>query len=1141
MYAFAYPGAYPGLFGGVLTPSAYDYPGFGYGASKDSKDSKSKESKEPAESSKVKVKTEKGAKNKGEKGEKGDKAKAKVSKDKLKSKAEKKPKAEKAEKVPKVQGPRDTLDWPKGVAVSGCKDKTVKKIVRGDFKFAGENHARPYYKRDEKYNDLDVMLYYWDDRDGSDFSGWWFGPKVGGDQVWAYHPGRDTTPPESGWKVPYDGPVDDSFKLTRKKEKKEKKDKESEAMPYPGMYYGMQGMQPAFMDPHAAERQMQEYARLQQEQAKRRLEEEFHRQKREEALRREAERKRKEEARKKQEEIRKKREEEQKKQKELAEQRIKEGKAVFLLRKAIQKLTAATPESMEIVQKELEETMKLHLEEAGSQKDYMKGEADKYLEQTKKRIELLNEAKRKAQEKKEADEKRRQELEARAKELLAELSGLLDMAEKGVEQLKETATPLETSDEQTLPEVEACSEAVEAAGSSCKTLIKTCMDFLVSHGPEMKEPPSVGVAVSGPSELKQLMARCLTRINECTKLSDGVLFAVRAVKDAAARRVEATKKTMELEELFSKYDVDRDQLLSEKEVQSFAKDLGVEISPEVMKQIWKSTVEHGQEGVSFTRFPLLKSKLGAEKELRRDRYRKVLREARDKVRANLRAQLDTKVGLMGHEIRKAEEAVRKVEHSLPPLAEQERSAMTDAELTSKSSSCRSMVEDARLVASSVQKKIDELPNGFAEKDQEDVKDLLVPDFRVLAKQMGRLDLRLQRVENLCHRFKSEVEKREKSQLFGARLFAVKVARLYAARRGRSIRQLFREMDANGDGTMDSQEFSLFFLSVDREILEEASAKEQLVGDAAESPAAATAKAKARPRSVVTAVDFTEDLLSRLFKSVAESGMMSEDIFCQMMRSYCKVVKDTVMTKELKVSGDNAVRQLKTDEVVEVLEGPMEEEEMKVPRIKARCLADDAQGWLTVRGNDGIAHLQDWHALFRIIRDVPLTANFERPADKVLEGPDDSTAAAAVAPKAEAAEATETLEADAADAVAVEGVEVTDGDGGDGDGGTEGDGADGDGDDLFDPESPEGPGDFEPQSEMAHYQLLQHVDSPEHEDPDEGFRRLRAGELVEVLEWPASHMESGLTRMKVVALSDKANGWITQTNADGVHFAEPHEG
>lgn len=49
---------------------------------------------------------------------------------------------------------------------------------------------------------FEVMLYYWDDRDGSDFSGWWFGPKVGGDQVWAYQPGKDKTPPETGWKAP---------------------------------------------------------------------------------------------------------------------------------------------------------------------------------------------------------------------------------------------------------------------------------------------------------------------------------------------------------------------------------------------------------------------------------------------------------------------------------------------------------------------------------------------------------------------------------------------------------------------------------------------------------------------------------------------------------------------------------------------------------------------------------------------------------------------------------------------------------------------------------------------------------------------------------------------------------------------------
>ena len=117
---------------------------------------------------------------KGTKAKAGDKA-AKVTKDKLKTKAEKaekkpKEKAEKAEKAektkkppkaPKVPVPGDSLDWPKGltpskwlgqvvtwytvavlplispgVAVTGCKDKTVKKIVRGDFKFTGENHGR---------------------------------------------------------------------------------------------------------------------------------------------------------------------------------------------------------------------------------------------------------------------------------------------------------------------------------------------------------------------------------------------------------------------------------------------------------------------------------------------------------------------------------------------------------------------------------------------------------------------------------------------------------------------------------------------------------------------------------------------------------------------------------------------------------------------------------------------------------------------------------------------------------------------------------------------------------------------------------------------------------------------------------------
>ena len=49
------------------------------------------------------------------------------------------------------------------------------------------------YKKNEPVANnptLDVLIYFWDERDGANFCGWWFGPKVGGDQVWAYNSER---------------------------------------------------------------------------------------------------------------------------------------------------------------------------------------------------------------------------------------------------------------------------------------------------------------------------------------------------------------------------------------------------------------------------------------------------------------------------------------------------------------------------------------------------------------------------------------------------------------------------------------------------------------------------------------------------------------------------------------------------------------------------------------------------------------------------------------------------------------------------------------------------------------------------------------------------------------------------------------
>jgi len=88
-------------------------------------------------------------------------------------------------------------------------DELVVRTVVGTYVDKGESHGKRWYEKKEKipdYDDLKVFLYFWDERDGKDFSGWWFGDKIGGTQVFARSVGASssTKPPRVGWKLPWD-------------------------------------------------------------------------------------------------------------------------------------------------------------------------------------------------------------------------------------------------------------------------------------------------------------------------------------------------------------------------------------------------------------------------------------------------------------------------------------------------------------------------------------------------------------------------------------------------------------------------------------------------------------------------------------------------------------------------------------------------------------------------------------------------------------------------------------------------------------------------------------------------------------------------------------------------------------------------
>jgi len=79
----------------------------------------------------------------------------------------------------------------------------------GDYVERGENHERRYYQKMQfipGHEDIKVFLYYWDDRDGAEFCGWWFGNELGGSQVWARSNSHGDLPPRTGWKIPWDAP-----------------------------------------------------------------------------------------------------------------------------------------------------------------------------------------------------------------------------------------------------------------------------------------------------------------------------------------------------------------------------------------------------------------------------------------------------------------------------------------------------------------------------------------------------------------------------------------------------------------------------------------------------------------------------------------------------------------------------------------------------------------------------------------------------------------------------------------------------------------------------------------------------------------------------------------------------------------------
>eukprot|EP00928_Gymnodinium_smaydae_P091649 TRINITY_DN75384_c0_g1_i1.p1 TRINITY_DN75384_c0_g1~~TRINITY_DN75384_c0_g1_i1.p1 ORF type:complete len:438 (-),score=124.53 TRINITY_DN75384_c0_g1_i1:224-1537(-) len=416
--------------------------------------------------------------------------------------------------------------------VSGCRDTMISELINGTYTPAGANHKMPIYKKDVKVRGHDILLYYWDDRDGEEECGWWFAPSVGGDQVWAHHPGVSSSavPPSSGWHAPHDGPIDRSLSVktiaddsskkrprtgdgitgeaarirkqareeeaTHKEEERKRREREQEKT-------RKREAKRKFLE----EQKKKEDAKLSEEAAKKKLEEEKLRKeaerlqkleqakidaaarekaRREAAIQAEIAAQRNKEYQLKDEEERRKRAEEEK--------AAREEKASVAVHKALQKLSHPTLENFSDLRRELAEVMAKQLPETGAQREFLTAEADRVLAYAEKHIERIRQ------------HENREELEATAKRLLEELAKLLTAAESAVARLTADAADAKPSRDA----VAACS---------------ACEKFLATKRPAIEEAATIR------SKTEPVLADAAKRLKAATDTANEALRKVAALDE----------------------------------------------------------------------------------------------------------------------------------------------------------------------------------------------------------------------------------------------------------------------------------------------------------------------------------------------------------------------------------------------------------------------------------------------------------------------------------------------------------------------------------------------------------------------------------------------------------------------------------
>jgi len=381
--------------------------------------------------------------------------------------------------------------------------------------------------------------------------------------------------------------------------------------------------------------------------------------------------------------------------------------------------------------------------------------------------------------------------------------------EKQAEKEKEPESPPGDPEKLNDEELMAAAKAIEQVGEEAEAMTKSCTQFVLKKGPELKSLVPTAKQTD-PADMNKALARLLSQIQELAVSSEVMLAKAKAAKAKVLKRTSAKERVRQGEDAFKKYDKDKDGFLSRSEVTAYARgEFSLKLPAKTVDKIWQNLVIEDTNGVAFKEFQHLKVMVGIAREVARDDHRKVVSQQKLKVIEQIRRGLSEKLKVLMGIAEEVNDTLIGMEKQVKTLLTRATSVSAER-MVEMSDESDFAIQDTVDATESLRARMLSLSEGVEKRFQSDVQEFVKTQAKPLYTALGRTEGRLARARNLARRFREAAVRRRVSELERLRV---------AARR--LIRHNRRKREVQDDGLFGSrvseEEFRRFFAEADSEV------------------------------------------------------------------------------------------------------------------------------------------------------------------------------------------------------------------------------------------------------------------------------------------------------------------------------------